>query len=57
MYCKGDYQLGDGIAHEEKGRATIRQFINDESPQFVSLALDGWSQHHHGYIGSIASKC
>ena len=39
-----------------KGKTTIHQFITDEKPEFVSLALDGWSQHHHGYIGSIASK-
>ena len=37
-----------------KGKTTIHQFITDEKPEFVSLALDGWSQHHHGYIGSIA---
>ena len=38
-----------------KGKATIKNFIAKEKPQFVSLALDGWSAHHHGYLGSIAS--
>ena len=41
----------------EKGRATIQQFIEEDAPEFVSLALDGWSAHHHGYMGAIASKC
>ena len=35
---------------------TIKQFITKESPDFVSLALDGWSVHHHGYMGAIASS-
>jgi len=38
-----------------KGKAKIKDFIAKEKPQFVSLALDGWSAHHHGYLGSIAS--
>ena len=40
----------------DKGRLTIKQFIDKEKPDFVSLALDGWSVHHHGYMGAIASK-
>ena len=40
-----------------KGKATIEQYIVKEHPEFVSLALDGWSIHHHGYMGAIASKC
>merc|ERR1719239_48475 len=39
----------------KKGRATIKEFIDKEKPEFVSLALDGWSQHHHGYMGAIAN--
>ena len=40
-----------------KGKVTIKQFIEKDEPEFVSLALDGWSIHHHGYMGAIASKC
>ena len=42
----------------DKGKARIKKYIEDEKPEFVSLALDGWSIHHHGYIymGAIASK-
>ena len=40
-----------------KGKAKIKQFIDEEKPEFVSLSLDGWSVHHHGYMGSIASRC
>ena len=38
------------------GRATIKQYVEEEHPEYVSLALDGWSIHHHGYMGAIASK-
>ena len=34
----------------DKGKARIKKYIEDEKPEFVSLALDGWSIHHHGYM-------
>ena len=39
----------------DKGKARIKEYIEDEKPEYVSLALDGWSIHHHGYMGAIAS--
>ena len=34
-----------------KGVETIKTMLQEDEPQFVAAALDGWSQHHHGYIG------
>ena len=39
----------------EKGRVTIRQYLENEKPEFASIALDGWSIHSHGYVGAISS--
>ena len=35
----------------EKGVDTVKAMLLDDEPQFIAAALDGWSQHHHGYIG------
>jgi hypothetical protein len=35
----------------EKGVNTVKAMLRDDEPQFIAAALDGWSQHHHGYIG------
>ena len=38
-----------------KGKLAIKNFIQKDSPTSVSLSMDGWSQHHHGYLGAIAN--
>jgi hypothetical protein len=39
----------------DKGKVKIKQFVDNENPAYVSLSLDGWSAHKHGYIGAIAN--
>ena len=34
-----------------KGVATVKAMLENNEPQFIAAVLDGWSQHHHGYIG------
>ena len=41
----------------DKGKATVKQYLDTDSPQYASLALDGWSVHHHGFMGAISSNC
>ena len=41
----------------EKSKLQVREALDSDKPKYMSLALDGWSQHHHGYIGAITSKC
>ena len=38
-------------ASYQKCKETIREMINEASPDQVSLVLDGWSAFHHGYVG------
>ena len=40
----------------EKSKLRVREALDKDKPRHMSLALDGWSQHHHGYIGAITSK-
>ena len=35
----------------EKIKAKLENQIAKDSPKFVAAALDGWSNHHHGYMG------
>ena len=39
-----------------KGKATLRAILAKDPPQHASLALDGWSHKHHGYLGLILSE-
>ena len=40
----------------EKSKLRVREALDKDKPRNMSLSLDGWSQHHHGYIGAITSK-
>ena len=40
----------------EKSKLRVREALDKDKPRYMSLALDGWSYHHHGYIGAITSK-
>ena len=37
-----------------KGKGKVQQKMAEAQPTSVSIQLDGWSQHHHGYIGLMA---
>ena len=39
----------------DNSRQKIKKKLQDDKPKYISIGLDGWSQHHHGYIGCIAS--
>ena len=38
-----------------KGKGKVQQKLSEAQPTSVSIQLDGWSQHHHGYIGLMAN--
>ena len=38
-----------------KGMQKVQQKLNEDEPLSVSLQLDGWSAHKHGYIGLLAN--
>ena len=38
-----------------KGKGKVQQKVSEAQPTSVSIQLDGWSQHHHGYIGLMAN--
>ena len=40
----------------DNSKQKIKKQLEDDKPRKISLGLDGWSQHHHGYIGCIASQ-
>ena len=33
------------------GKEKVQKKLDEADPSAVSIQLDGWSQHHHGYIG------
>ena len=39
-----------------KGKATVKEALEKDNPSTISLALDGWTAHHHDYLGAIASN-
>ena len=39
----------------ENGKKKIKIKITEAQPATFSIQLDGWSQHHHGYIGLLAN--
>ena len=39
----------------DNSREKIKKQLKKDTPKHISLGLDGWSQHHHGYIGCIGS--
>jgi hypothetical protein len=39
----------------KKGMECVQKKFNDDEPASVSLQLDGWSAHKHGYIGLLVS--
>ena len=38
-----------------KGKEEVQQKLAATQPASVSNQLDGWSQHHHGYMGFMAN--
>ena len=38
-----------------KGKEKIKKKLEEAQPTSVSIQLDGWSQHHHGYIGLLVN--
>ena len=38
-----------------KGKEKVQQKLAAAQPASVSIQLDGWSQHHHGYMGLMAN--
>ena len=39
----------------DNSRKKLKTKLEEDKPKHISIGLDGWSQHHHGYIGCIAS--
>ena len=39
----------------DKGKDKLQRKLKDDEPISVSIQLDGWSQHHHGYIGLLVN--
>ena len=35
----------------ERVKSRVKERLNSDSPPSFSIALDGWSQYHHGYMG------
>ena len=38
-----------------KGKLRVQKKLTDDDPLAVSIQLDGWSAHKHGYIGLLAN--
>ena len=38
-----------------QGKGKVQQNLSEAQPTSVSIQLDGWSQHHHGYIGILVN--
>ena len=38
-----------------KGKDKVQTKLKEAEPTSVSIQLDGWSQHHHGYIGLLVN--
>ena len=39
----------------EKGKVSVQQKLIKEEPSCVSIQLDGWSAHKHGYVGLLVN--
>ena len=37
----------------DNGLNTVRVKLEEAEPIAVSLQMDGWTAHHHGYMGAI----
>ena len=55
MLCSDFYYRQLLLKIYAKGKVKIKQFVENENPKFVSLSLDTWSAHKHGYMGAIAN--
>ena len=40
----------------EKGILSVKRRLEEADPAVVSLQMDGWTAHHHGYMGAIIGK-
>ena len=38
-----------------RGKAKLEAKLKEDNPPFVSIQLDGWSTHKHGYIGLLVN--
>ena len=38
-----------------KGKDKVQKKLKEAEPSSVSIQLDGWSQHHHGFIGLLVN--
>ena len=40
----------------EKGILSVKRRLEEADPAVVSLQMDGWTAHYHGYMGAIIGK-